>query len=107
LLTPVWTFNGSNGDTDHGFYCRYGLATQTLATGVDGCGDDPAGDGIERVGHSGDAYGVRSGVWIDRMRGTGITYFVTGLPEVQTPGQSAFRAAEEAAFRRSLNLRPR
>jgi CubicO group peptidase (beta-lactamase class C family) len=107
LLTPVWTFNGSNGDTDHGFYCRYGLATQTLATRADGCGDDPAGDGIARLGHSGDAYGVRSGVWIDRTTGTGIAYLVTGLPEVQPPGQSAFRAAEEAAFRRSLNLQPR
>jgi CubicO group peptidase (beta-lactamase class C family) len=107
LLTPVWTFNGSNGDTDHGFYCRYGLATQTLATRVDGCGDDPAGDGIARIGHSGDAYGVRSGVWIDRAAGTGVAYFVTGLPEVQLPGRSAFKAAEEAAFRRSLNLKRR
>jgi CubicO group peptidase (beta-lactamase class C family) len=107
LVTPVWTFNGSNGDTDHGFYCRYGLATETLATKVAGCGDDPAGDGVARIGHAGDAYGLRSGLWIDRATGTGLAYFVTGLPEVQPRGRSAFRAAEEGVFRRSLSLKPR
>jgi CubicO group peptidase (beta-lactamase class C family) len=104
LLTPMWTFNGSNGDTDKGFYCRYGLATETLATPVSGCRDDPAGDGIERVGHAGEAYGLRSGLWIDRAKGTGVAYFVTGLADSPALGQSAFKAAEERAFRDALRL---
>ena len=104
ILTPMWTFNGSNGDTDNGFYCRYGLATETLATTVRGCRDDPAGDGVARVGHAGEAYGLRSGLWINRAKGTGVAYFVTGLPEVPPPGQSAFKAAEERALRKSLRL---
>lgn len=106
LLTPVWRFNGSNGETDKGFYCSYGLASQQIPTPVAGCNDDPAGDGIARVGHAGDAYGLRSGLWIDRARGTGVAYFVTGLAEFPPRGRSAYRAAEEAALRRTLGLFP-
>jgi CubicO group peptidase (beta-lactamase class C family) len=104
LLTPQWRFDGRNGDTDHGFYCSYGLATQQIPTRARGCDDDPAGDGIARIGHAGDAYGLRSGLWIDRARGTGVAYFVTGLPDDPPRGRSAYRAAEEAAFRRALAL---
>ncbi|MBA3512400.1 MAG: beta-lactamase family protein [Sphingomonas sp.] len=104
LLTPVWRFNGGNGDTDQGFYCSYGLATQQIPTRARGCNDDPALDGVARVGHAGDAYGLRSGLWIDRARGTGVAYFVTGLPEDPPRGRSSYRAAEEAAFRRALSL---
>ena len=104
MLAPVWTFNGRNGDTDHGFACRYGLATQTLATRHPGCGDDPGGDGVARVGHAGEAYGLRSGLWIDRANGTGIAYYVTGLADQPAPGSGGFFAAEEAAFRRALAL---
>ena len=46
MFTPVWRFDGSNGDTDHGFYCSYGLATQQIPTHQRGCKDDPAADGI-------------------------------------------------------------
>ena len=104
LVTPVWRFNGRNGATDHGFYCNYGLATQQIPTARRGCDDDPAGDGRARVGHAGDAYGLRSGLWIDRERGTGVAYFVTGLSENPPRGRSAYRAAEEAAFSRALSL---
>lgn len=34
LLTPVRTCDGGKGDDRGGFPCRYGLATQTLATDV-------------------------------------------------------------------------
>jgi CubicO group peptidase (beta-lactamase class C family) len=104
LVTPMWRFNGRNGATDHGFYCSYGLATQQIPTARRGCDDDPAGDGLARVGHAGDAYGLRSGLWIDRARGTGVAYFVTGLSDDPPRGRSAYRAAEEAAFRRALSL---
>jgi CubicO group peptidase (beta-lactamase class C family) len=104
IVTPIWQFNGRNGATDKGFYCSYGLATQQIPTSRRGCDDDPAGDGVPRVGHAGDAYGLRSGLWIDRARGTGVAYFVTGLPEDPPRGRSAYRAAEEAAFRRALSL---
>lgn len=104
LLRPQWRYNGSNGVTENGFTCSYGLASHQLSTGQDRCRDDPAGDGRARVGHAGEAYGLRSGLWIDPAAGTGVAYFRTGLA-VDTPaGRTAFRAAEEAAFRRSLRL---
>ncbi len=104
MLHPTWRYDGRNGDTDQGFYCAYGLAVQLLPTPIHGCRDDPVGDGIPRLGHAGDAYGLRSGLWIDRANGTGVAYFVTGLSENPPRGRSAYRAAEEAAFKRSLQL---
>lgn len=104
LFAPVWRYNGRNGDTDHRFYCTYGLATQTIPTPVGGCKDDPAGDGTVRMGHAGDAYGLRSGIWLDRARGTGVAFFVTGLGDEPPRGRSAFRAEEEQAFGHSLLL---
>ena len=68
------------------------------------CADDPEGRGRAWVGHAGDAYGLRSGLWIDRRRGVGVAYFVTGLPDDPPPGKSAFSAAEEQAFKRALKL---
>jgi len=104
LLTPQWTFNGANGETyeadagndaGRGAICRYGLATQTLATDIEGCRDDPFGDGVARVGHAGDAYGLKSGLWIDRARGTGVAYFATDVPANATGVRSAFTSVEE------------
>jgi CubicO group peptidase (beta-lactamase class C family) len=104
LLSPAWRFNGANGETDRGFYCSYGLAAQQIPTKAPGCSDDPVEDGALHIGHAGDAYGLRSGLWIDRAAGTGVAYFVTGLSDDPPRGRSAYRAAEEAAFRRSLQL---
>lgn len=104
LTQPVWTYAPGNGMTSEedlggeppkGFFCRYGLAVQTLATGGKDCHDDPFGDGIARVGHSGSAYGLVSGLWIDRGTGTGVAYFATGLPDARTGTRSAFSAVEE------------
>ncbi|MEA3052059.1 MAG: hypothetical protein QOG72_962 [Sphingomonadales bacterium] len=88
-----WRFDGSNGDTEQDFYCGYGLAVQILAR----CAphDDPFGDGRPRLGHAGDAYGVRSGLWIDPATGTGIAYFATGLGDDPPRGRSSYRTIEE------------
>ncbi|KRA52382.1 serine hydrolase [Pseudoxanthomonas sp. Root65] len=108
LLRPQWTFTGDNGvtheeDTGAGtakaFFCRYGLAAQTLATPHAQCGDDLFGDGRAHVGHSGDAYGLRSGLWIDRERGTGVAYFATDAGTSAAGANSAFTAVEETLAR--------
>lgn len=104
LFDPKWRYDGRNGDTDKGFYCSYGLASQTLSNSTRDCRDDPLGEGIAWSGHAGDAYGLRSGFWLDRARGVGVAYFVTGLSDNPPHGRSAYRAAEEAAFRRSISL---
>jgi hypothetical protein len=103
LATPLWqyapgrglTYEEDTGDLGDGFFCRYGMATQTLATPVEGCRDDPFGDGIARVGHSGSAYGLQSGLWLDREHGQGVVWFATGMPDERLGGRSAFSAVEE------------
>ncbi|WP_208542753.1 serine hydrolase domain-containing protein [Luteimonas yindakuii] len=104
LLAPAWTRAGDNGVTAEedasgqsreGFFCRYGLAAQTLATAMPGCRDDPFGDGRERVGHAGSAYGLLSGLWLDRADGTGVVYFATGMHDAAPGTRSAFTAIEE------------
>lgn len=92
---PGWTFDDRNGDTDSGFFCRYGLATATLATAWPGCRDDPFGDGRSRVGHAGDAYGLKAGLWIDRAAGQGVAYFATDVPTEPPGARSAFTPTEE------------
>lgn len=94
LTSPAWRYDGSNGDTENGFYCSYGLAVQILAQ----CRptDDPFGVGRPLFGHAGDAYGLRSGLWVDAERGIGIAYLATSLGEDPPRGRSAFRTAEEA-----------
>lgn len=96
LVTPVWTFAGANGDTESGFYCAYGLAVQSLPAGAQGCRDDLFGGRRAMIGHAGDAYGLRSGLWIDRARGVGIAFFSTGNGEDPPRGRSAYRRIEEA-----------
>lgn len=103
LERPLWTYAPGNGDTaeDDGsaprrpMICRYGLAVQTLATHRRDCGDDPFGDGIARIGHPGEAYGLLSGLWIDRRAGTGVVYFATGVEDTPPGKHSGFSAIEE------------
>ena len=108
LLTQVWRFDGSNGQTDGGFYCSAGNGTHQLPNRLSGCADDLGTQGAILVGHAGDAYGMKSGLWIDRKRGRGVAYFVTGVPAqaIKAPG-SAYTAAEVEAFQRTYALLPR
>jgi CubicO group peptidase (beta-lactamase class C family) len=103
MLMPTWRFDGHNGSRaeESATICSYGLATQQIPT--PGCADDPGTAGASLVGHAGDAYGLRSGIWIDRKRGRGIAYFVTGVPD-DPPEKSVFSPAETAAFRRAYAL---
>jgi CubicO group peptidase (beta-lactamase class C family) len=107
LTTPEWTFDGSNGVQNEeaesgvragGFNCRYGLAVSFTATPLPACRDDPVGDARARIGHAGEAYGLRSGLWVDRAAGTGVAYFATNVsPE---PGvRSALTRTEEKLAR--------
>ncbi len=95
LLAPAWQYNGSNGETDQGFYCAYGLATQILPVPVAGCRDDLFGGGREMVGHAGDAYRIRSGLWVDRKKGVGIAFFAANNGTDPPRGRSAYRTVEE------------
>jgi hypothetical protein len=98
-MQPVTATASTGGEGGEGsFFCRYGLAMQQLATRAPGCRDDPFGDGRQRIGHVGEAYSLRSGLWLDLRARSGVAYFVTGNPEFDAPAGtiSAFSAAEEA-----------
>lgn len=105
LLTQVWRFDGRNGQTDGGFYCSAGNGTHQIPNRELGCADDLGTRGAILVGHAGDAYNMKSGLWIDRARHRGIAYFVTGVPDPapKSPG-SAYTSAEVHAFRRTYAL---
>jgi CubicO group peptidase (beta-lactamase class C family) len=106
LLAPAWQFSGANGSRvgESRTMCSYGLAVQQLANRGPGCALDPASTGFDWAGHSGDAYGLRSGLWFDREKGVGIAYFVTGLSDEPKVGRSGFTVAEEDVFRRAVAL---
>lgn len=104
MMHPAWVRRPGNGQTFEeddsgqgraGFFCRYGLAVQTLATRRDGCRDDPFGDGIVRSGHAGSAYGLLAGLWVDQRSGKGVAYFATGMENATGGSHSAFTAIEE------------
>lgn len=109
MTQPLWSYAPGNGLTfeeddsnntpGRGFICRYGLAVQTLATPHADCGDDPFGDGVARIGHAGEAYGLLSGVWVDRKTGTGVAYFATDVGNNPPGEHSAFHAIEETLAR--------
>ncbi|WP_421850657.1 serine hydrolase domain-containing protein [Novosphingobium sp.] len=104
LTTPQWRFNGQNGVGENGepdgFFCAYGLGVQLIGNADPGCNDDPFRDGIPRLGHPGEAYGLRSGLWLDARTGRGAAFFTTAVPDDTAKGASAFTAAEEAVLKR-------
>jgi CubicO group peptidase (beta-lactamase class C family) len=108
LLTQTWRFDGSNGATEGGFYCSAGNGSHQIPNRVPGCADDMGTKGAILTGHAGDAYNMKSGLWIDRARGRGIAYFVTGVPDpAPKAADSAYTAAEVHAFQRTYALLPR
>jgi CubicO group peptidase (beta-lactamase class C family) len=100
MTKPAWRFDGANGSTESGFYCSYGLSIQILPTEAAGCEDDLFGDGRQVIGHAGDAYGVRSGLWVDRKRRVGIAYFAANNGPEPAKGRSSYRAIEEFLARK-------
>jgi CubicO group peptidase (beta-lactamase class C family) len=95
MTTPLWQYDGGNGATDDGFYCSYGLAIHLVPAPGAKCRDDLMGDGRTMIGHAGEAYRVRSGLWIDPRRRTGIA-FVAANNGIDPPaGRTSFKAIEE------------
>jgi len=68
----------TRGEAAAGF-CGYGLGAY-IRHNSPPCRDDLFADGQERIGHGGEAYGLRSGLWFDLGGGTGFAYFITEVP---------------------------
>ena len=90
-----WRFDGRNGATEGGFFCAFGLGLHVIGTGRQGCSSDGFGDGRRRIGHAGEAYGLRGGLWLDPMRRQGVAFFITAVPDDAPKGASGFFQVEE------------
>ncbi len=100
MTRAQWQFSGSNGLGEDGselsIFCNYGLATHQIGSRGVRCHDDLFGDGAPRIGHSGDAYGLKSGLWWDPVSGKGLAFFTTAVADSETGQRSAFTSREEA-----------
>ena len=76
MTGPVWTFDGSNGDDDKGYFRAYGLGVHWL---VDA-------EGNRWFGHVGEAYSLRAGFWINPAEGKGFYRYVTMVDEFSPVG---------------------
>lgn len=83
-----------------GSFCAYGLGVQKIGLASQGCNDDLFGDGQLRLGHAGEAYGLRSGLWWNPKTNRGIAYFIGAVADDSAPGRSTFKALEEALVAR-------
>lgn len=62
------------------FFCRYGLGIQIIENSGEECVDQLFHDGVGRLGHAGEAYGLQSGLWFNPRLGSGFAYFTTAVP---------------------------
>ncbi len=106
LEQPLWGLNGNNGIGEDGaadgFFCSYSLALHRIGNDGQQCHDDLFGDGQLRLGHAGEAYGLRSGLWFDPLTGRGLAFFTTAVPDASPGTHSAFTAAEETVVDRAM-----
>ena len=69
-----WRFNGINGDDDQGYFKAYGLGVHIH--------EDSAG--ALWIGHVGEAYALRAGLWVNPATRKGFAQYVTMVP-AETP----------------------
>lgn len=85
-------------------FCGYGLGAYGMVDAPP-CKDDLFMDGRERIGHGGEAYGLRSGLWFSFDSGQGYAYFTTEVPppvgEVETASADP---RETALIQRALDM---
>ncbi len=86
---------------DQTFFCSYGFHVQMIEA-VEGCDDVLFADDRMRFGHAGEAYGLRSGLWVNAETGTGIAYFTTQVPDRTAPDEGGFAPEEIALVRRAI-----
>ena len=93
-----WRYDGANGlgeDGEGGFFCAYGLAVHRIDTSGEHCRDTLFADGVARIGHSGDAYGLKAGLWWNPANGKGAAYFTSAVAPDDRGRRSAFTRREE------------
>ncbi|QTD57029.1 serine hydrolase domain-containing protein [Parasphingorhabdus cellanae] len=92
MTSPIWLYDGTNGDSEDGYFCAYGLAVHILAAPdrPQSCKDDPFGDNQMRFGHSGEAYALKSGLWVNPVTNQGTAFYRTQVPENDPSGHCIY-----------------
>ncbi|NJK96374.1 MAG: beta-lactamase family protein [Bacteroidales bacterium] len=85
----VWKYNGSNGDTEKDFFTTYALGCMKTNRLI---------QGVEVLGHSGDAYGLLSGLYFSEKEDFGIV-FITNGGEWKPGSYSGWQSIEEEVFK--------
>lgn len=71
-------FGGQTGAAQ--LFCHYGLGVQVIEIPRSSCTDTLFGSGQPWMGHSGEAYGLLSGLWFNGAMRQGFAYFTTEAP---------------------------
>ena len=93
MADPQWTYDGSNGDSEDGYFCAYGMGMHILNNdrGVHpSCKDNPFKSDDTYWGHSGDAYSLKSGLWFTDAGYRGTAFFRTQVPENDPTGHCIY-----------------
>lgn len=81
----VWKYNGTNGNSEKDFFTNYALGCMRTEKLI---------PGVELIGHSGDAYGLLSGLYYSEKQKFGIVFITNG--GVWKPGSySGWQSVEE------------
>ncbi|NUN71057.1 MAG: beta-lactamase family protein [Bacteroidetes bacterium] len=96
MNTPMWSFNGSNGNNYYGLFRRWGLGTHLTTNTAMG---DIVVAGKTMAGHPGEAYGLISDAYVDLGNSFGIVFMTNGKKGAYAFGtKSAFYTVEEDVF---------
>lgn len=106
MLAEQWAYDGNNGNTGDGFFLSYGLASHRTFTQDS---SDVVFPDRKMTGHPGDAYGLLSGMYLDKTSKTGIVFISNGGKQITAKGKkTAFYRIEEdvyaAAYKYSKKL---
>ncbi len=102
MNTPMWSYNGSNGNNYYGLFRRWGLGTHLTTNAAMG---DIVVAGKTMAGHPGEAYGLISDAYVDLGNSFGIIFITNGKKGAYAFGStSAFYDVEEDVFAAAYGL---
>jgi len=96
MHTPQWTYNGSNGDNYYGLFRQWGLGFQITTNAT---GGDIVFPMMNMTGHAGEAYGLISDMYFDKVRKMGLVFITNGCGDgYSSDASSAFYTVENDVF---------
>ena len=93
LQEPVWTTDGSNGNTYYGLFNSWSLGLHRANLHP---GDAFYADQTPFIGHPGEAYGLISDLYLEPATGWGFAFATNGAWSGYSFGQTSWYAVEEA-----------